>query len=416
MKFLWILLLLQMFCLSTALSLEIGADSVVSVNYGENAGFGQAMFPQIVLSMPMGGGSSHGSVHVLSLGKAGDITLCFLDEIMVDGPGYDLAVFENPVIIDTFGNIYLELSFVEISAVGDSFIPYPYDVDTTILPVRNPERYHGLAGVWPVYSYNGVPYPLNPDSSGGDFFDLAEIGLENARFVRIIDTGDSIYDMGSDMPIAAGFDLDAIAAIHWTDATNPFMVTNAAAVSNTEILVCFSKHLATETGFPLEYFELDGIPLMSEDTVLVSDPTTLKLVLNTTPPLGDTMPILTVSQYIGSQTGENLLNRYSEQIEEVGISEVHVSQLNTPSITAYPNPAFNHVSFSINAGNKKTTAQLTIYDVAGRLVRTLPIANHPLSTIWDTRDESGKKVATGCYICKLTGGMGNAFCKILLFK
>ncbi len=50
------------------------------------------------------------------------------------------------------------------------------------------------------------------DLAGGDAFDLAELGLSTARFVRIIDSGTSDYTGTS-----GGFDLDALAVVHWPD-------------------------------------------------------------------------------------------------------------------------------------------------------------------------------------------------------
>jgi hypothetical protein len=422
MRYLWVSSIMLVLCSSEASCSGIGADSVASVNYGVDAGFGQGSFPEIVLGMPRGAGPSMGSLDVLSLGKSGEITLVFLDEIIVDGPGYDLAVFENPFFISgDSGKAYVEVAFVELSVEGDSFVSYPFDFDSTIQPVGNPARYQGLAGVWPVNSYEGVPDPRDSDSSGGDFFDLSLVGLENARFVRIIDAGDSIYDGGWKSKGSAGFDLDAAVAMHWTNRADPFAVTDAEAISAVEITVHFSKSLAGNTGFPLEYFELDGVPLMSGDQVLAFDSTTLKLVLNTTPPLTDTMPVLTVSQYVGSQTGENLLNRYEKQIrKDYGISEYHDPLLSTASISAHPNPftTRSEVTFylSLSTGSG---AGLNIYDLGGRLVCTLNLCNlgkSVKSVCWDGTDESGKEVATGYYMCRLNNGGRDVFCKVLLLR
>ena len=61
------------------------------------------------------GPASGVSTAVVSLGDGGSITLTFAQEIY-DGPGFDLAVFENG-ITDTF----LELAFVEVSSNGIDF-------------------------------------------------------------------------------------------------------------------------------------------------------------------------------------------------------------------------------------------------------------------------------------------------------
>ena len=55
---------------------------------------------------------------------------------------------------------------------------------------------------------NGID-PTDPAKAGGDAFDLAELGVSSARFVRIRDGGTGHYS-----GVSGGFDLDAIAAVH----------------------------------------------------------------------------------------------------------------------------------------------------------------------------------------------------------
>ena len=54
--------------------------------------------------------------------------------------------------------------------------------------------------------------PTDPALAGGDAYDLADLGLSTARFVRITDSGTSDYAGTS-----GGFDLDALAVVHWPD-------------------------------------------------------------------------------------------------------------------------------------------------------------------------------------------------------
>jgi hypothetical protein len=62
---------------------------------------------------------------------------------------------------------------------------------------------------------NGID-PTDPSVAGGDSFDLADVGLDWAAYVRITDPGAAIPDPGNMIPPGtnAGFDLDAIAAVH----------------------------------------------------------------------------------------------------------------------------------------------------------------------------------------------------------
>lgn len=56
---------------------------------------------------------------------------------------------------------------------------------------------------------NGIS-PIDPQVSGGDGFDLHDVGLSRARFVRIRDSGlNRFYGAPS-----GGFDLDAVAVVN----------------------------------------------------------------------------------------------------------------------------------------------------------------------------------------------------------
>ena len=59
--------------------------------------------------------------------------------------------------------------------------------------------------------------PTDPDVAGGDAFDLADIGVDSARFVRITDSGFNVAGYGG---ITGGFDLDAVCAANWTPLTD----------------------------------------------------------------------------------------------------------------------------------------------------------------------------------------------------
>jgi len=174
------------------------ADAVISFTPGENAGFGQEDLPDIVLGPPEGAGEFGGSTHVVSLGNGGEIVLEFLDVPLIDGPDADLIVFENAFVG------WLEKGFVAVSEDGVVWHEWPCD------PEDADGGYPGCAGVEPVFANaaNGLD-PTDPEVAGGDAFDLADLGLSEAHYVRIRDSGTNIY--GGD---TGGFDLDAIAVVH----------------------------------------------------------------------------------------------------------------------------------------------------------------------------------------------------------
>ncbi len=171
--------------------------------------FGFDRFPEVVLGPPEGGGADQGGTDVLSLGCGGRITLFFDDPIAVDGPGPDFIVFENP--FQTGETTFAEPGRVSVSEDGETWTTFPCDLDgeATWPP-------SGCAGVNPVFAASSSDVdPLDPETAGGDAFDLADVGVDRARYVRIEDVSEAYYGTttwceGS----SGGFDLDAVALIH----------------------------------------------------------------------------------------------------------------------------------------------------------------------------------------------------------
>ncbi len=360
-----------------------GADSVVAFTPGEAAGFGADSMPDVVLSVPHGAGDTEGSLDVLSLGVGGAITLYFKDDIIVDGPGPDFTVFENPFFIagDSLDR-YIEAAIVEVSRDGEEYYRFPFDFRPEAGPPGNPHRYVGLAGVEPVYSNDGYPDPTDPGVSGGDHFDLGQVGLPNASYIRIIDTGsntrdedgDLVTDNGLDLPPQAGFDLDAACRVNWTTRSNPFRVTSATALRSDRIVVDFSKVLSEGQEIPPEYFALDGNPLSDADSIRSIDSTTIAIHLSSPLPDGSPLPVLTVSQWIGSRSGENLIDDYGLPVEGVlglGPPGEEVGEVRSAGVLPpYPNP-FSGVTNILFDIPHEGDSRLEVYDLRGRRVRVL---------------------------------------------
>jgi flagellar hook assembly protein FlgD len=83
-----------------------------------------------------------------------------------------------------------------------------------------------------------------------------------------------------------------------------------------------------------------------------------------------------------------------------------------------PNP-FNPsttISFTLP---EKARATLSIYDVQGRLMRTLVdeiFGEGYRERIWDGRDAGGSQVGSGVYFCRLTAGNKTLTKKMVLLK
>lgn len=180
------------------------AVEVVSHEFGDGEIFGQASdeFPQRVLGPPSGGGCCAGGLDVTSLGNGGSIVLGFAETTIVDGPGPDFIVFENA--FNAGGDpmaTFAELGTVGVSEDGVTWFDYPCEA------VEFP--YGSCAGWHPVLATEDDPgSALDPELAGGDAFDLGQLGVERARFVRVVDRVDLAESIG------CCFDLDAVGVIH----------------------------------------------------------------------------------------------------------------------------------------------------------------------------------------------------------
>lgn len=157
---------------------------------------------------------------VVSLGDGGYAILTF-DSPIADGPGWDLAVFEN-----AFSDTFLELAFVEVSSDGHNFFRFPAtsltqdtvqigsfgSVDATLID--------NLAGKY--RAGYGTPFDLQ-HLAGQTGLDISSV--THVKVVDVVGSVDSVfatYDQYGNIvndpwptPFdGGGFDLDAVGVIH----------------------------------------------------------------------------------------------------------------------------------------------------------------------------------------------------------
>ena len=169
------------------------ANGVLDYAFGGGQNHGQkALFPAAIFGPPVAG--DPGSL--VSLGNGGWVVVEFAGNAIVDGPGTDFTVFENPL-----GN-FKELATVAVSDDAVSWFEFPCTA------AQDAADYGDCAGVGAVHSSpkNGID-PLDPGVSGGDHYDLAELHLSHARYVRVTDRVDLTG-------LAGVFDLDSVAIIN----------------------------------------------------------------------------------------------------------------------------------------------------------------------------------------------------------
>lgn len=213
---------------STAISHD--DSSIVGWATGwENYAVGSGVFPewqdpQKALSAA---GNSNGqndgfTLDIVALGRGGSITLTFSQPI-ADGAGFDFAVFEN-----SFSDGFLELAWVEISSNGIDYFRFE-TASLTSSPVgpfdetMDASNIDGLAGKY--RGGYGMPFDI---SALDDDPNLDKNSISHIRLIDIIGDGSAMDDLPNPVgpnPIydpyvtseSAGFDLDAIAVMHFAE-------------------------------------------------------------------------------------------------------------------------------------------------------------------------------------------------------
>ena len=157
---------------------------------------------------------------VVSLGDSGIATLTF-DLKIIDGPGYDFAIFENG-----FTDGYIELAHVEVSSNGTDFVRFPSVSEIPLNPqlgnasITDCRYINNLAGKY--RALYGTPFDLN-ELAGNPNLDVTDV-----RYVRLIDvvgdvsgthstrdgSGNIINDPFPTPFHSSGFDLDGIGVIN----------------------------------------------------------------------------------------------------------------------------------------------------------------------------------------------------------
>jgi hypothetical protein len=203
------------------------------VHYVPGSGASGSFPATLALGGPQGGGLGGGSLHVATLGAGGALTLGFAVTLR-DGPGADLIVSENGFAFGNPPSVFAEVCFVEVSSDGTNFARFESRQGSPVsgTPMAT---YRGLGGGLPVIAnvVTHVVPPEDPVRSGGDAFDLAELGshplvgsgqldLGNVNFVRLVDAmpGD-VDSYGTPIVDAGSADVDAVTVINHVATVTP---------------------------------------------------------------------------------------------------------------------------------------------------------------------------------------------------
>lgn len=180
------------------------ASVVVDHEFGPGQATGQDEVPRPWFGPPEGAGASQGARSgVVSLGNGGWVIFGFEDNAIVDAPGPDFIVFENAFHVG--GNpdsVFAELATVAVSDDGEHWVEFPCTAS---------EPPYGACAGWHPTLANAAENdldPTDPREAGGDAFDLADICVSQARYVKITDRADL------NGALDGVFDLDAVAIVN----------------------------------------------------------------------------------------------------------------------------------------------------------------------------------------------------------
>ena len=139
---------------------------------------------------------------------------------------------------------------------------------------------------------------------------------------------------------------------------------------------------------------IDTVPLYQGDTVPRVGPYDLKNIVHRSPRYA--------LDYAGLQ-GHDLTPGYPVELYQtrqyVGVKQAPPAGSVPVGLAVSPNPFGRRarISFSLP---RAVSAELGIYSVDGRLVRTLPATS---GTVWNGADNTGNRVGRGVYYCRLEG-------------
>jgi hypothetical protein len=155
--------------------------------------------------------------------------------VIVDRDGPDLTIFENAFFYND-GRVFAEPARIELSQDGLNWTAVPFDSLTL----------SGLAGLSPTLD----PESSNPATCGGTAVDLATVGIDSVRWIRLTDVTRLILDNPKSPfydPTLSGFDLDAVIAWH--------TVSRAFAVTIEQDLVTGLTHIGSPSDVDVRIYD-----------------------------------------------------------------------------------------------------------------------------------------------------------------
>ncbi|MDI6839901.1 MAG: T9SS type A sorting domain-containing protein [bacterium] len=130
---------------------------------------------------------------------------------------------------------------------------------------------------------------------------------------------------------------------------------------------------------------------------------------------------LTVGRGRNDDTNRIYATHRNGSIYEFTNTDPYVGVKENPKLEVYPNPfaQMTEIRFQILNGTPKMPVSVRVYDMAGRLVKTLidkKENTEVYTVVWNREDDFGNRVASGIYFCKLETGKSISFKKLVMLN
>jgi len=128
-----------------------------------------------------------------------------------------------------------------------------------------------------------------------------------------------------------------------------------------------------------------------------------------------------LERYTGHDTTGTMLTYFERMMEYFDIlssvDEDTPGQLpNQVSMFAYPNPFNSSVKIRLVNSDLVSDQTVSIFDIAGRQVRTITMPKRAGEVVWNGCDDSGKGLASGVYFARLQSDLSMPPVMITLLK
>jgi hypothetical protein len=103
-------------------------------------------------------------------------------------------------------------------------------------------------------------------------------------------------------------------------------------------------------------------------------------------------------------------------VNPMGIDGDEIPLLPRGYLTAYPNPFNSSVKIKMMNSDLTTDQTISIFDIAGRRVRTITMPKQAGEVVWNGRDDNGERVSSGVYFAKIADSDKVLTAKLTLLK